>query len=110
MKKYAVFVKTDDLGHITAVNSSAFLGDPAGWTQIDEGSGDRYHHAQGNYFPQPIITGSGVYRYKLTDGTALECTAEEIAEQEAANQTGGAVETDVYDDLAAAIREGVNSV
>ena len=82
--EYVVYVKPNENGYITAVNSSAFLGDTHGWIAIDEGSGDRYHHAQGNYFPQPIITDGGAYRYKLVDGQPVECTAEEIAAQEEA--------------------------
>ena len=84
MKPYIVYVKTDDSGHIAAVNSSAFLPDTTGWTEIDRGYADKYHHAQGNYFPQPIITMGGAYRYKLVDGVPTECTTEEIAAQEEA--------------------------
>lgn len=84
MNPYIVYVKTNENGYITAINSSEFLPDTTDWTEIDSGYGDKYHHAQGNYFPQPIMTESGVYRYKLVDGAPVECTAEEIAEQEAA--------------------------
>ena len=83
MKPYIVYVKPDSTGCITAVNSSAFLPDTAGWTEIDRGYGDKYHHAQGNYFPKPIRTMGGAYRYKLVDCVPTECTSEEIAEQEA---------------------------
>lgn len=82
---HIVYVKPDSDGYITAVNSSAFLSDTSGLIEIDSGYGDKYHHAQGNYFPQPIYTDGGAYRYKLVDGKPMECTAEEIAEQEAAN-------------------------
>ena len=81
---YIVYIKIGDANRITAVNSSAFMPDTTGWTQIDEGYGDKYHHAQGNYFPQPIITMGGAYRYKLVDGKPVECTAEEIEAQEEA--------------------------
>lgn len=84
LNPYIVYVKTNENGYITAINSSEFLPDTTDWTEIDSGYGDKYHHAQGNYFPQPIMTESGVYRYKLVDGAPVECTAEEIAEQEAA--------------------------
>lgn len=84
MHDYIVYVKPNDAGYITAVNSSAFLDDTTGWVEIDKGAGDRHHHAQNNYFDQPIRTESGVYRYKLVDGKPVECTAEEIAAQEAA--------------------------
>ena len=86
MEPYIVFVKTDPDGYITAVNSSAFLPDPTGWVEIDSGYGDRYHHAQGNYFPQPIITDGGAYRYKLIDGMVTECSKSEILEQEEAQK------------------------
>lgn len=84
---YLVYVKTDSGGYITAVNSSAFLTDTTGWTEIDSGYGDIYNHAQGNYFPEPIYTEVGAYRYKLVDGQPVECPAEEIAAQEDAIKT-----------------------
>lgn len=86
MDDYNVYAKTNDAGYITAINSSAFLVDTTGWTEINRGNGDRFHHAQGNYFPLPIMTDGGAYRYKLVDGHPVECTSEEIQEQEAANQ------------------------
>ena len=80
---YVVYVQTDKQNCITAVNSSAFV--PAEWgTEIDRGSGDRYHHAQGNYFDQPIYTEDGIPRYKLQGDKAVERTEEEIqADREA---------------------------
>lgn len=83
---YIVYVKPNDLGYVTTVNSSAFIADPTGWVEIDSGYGDKYHHAQGNYFPETIVTDGGAYRYKLVDGEVVECTAEEIAAQEEANK------------------------
>lgn len=86
MPPYIVYAKTNSGGYITAVNSSAFLPDTTGWTEIDRGFGDRYHHAQGNYLPKPIITEVGVYRYKLIDGMVTECSESEILEQEEAQK------------------------
>lgn len=74
----SVFVKTDESGCITEVNSSVFLSSTDGWTKIDEGTGDRYHHAQGNYLPLPIYTEDGFPRYKLVDGKPVERTEEEL--------------------------------
>lgn len=72
-----VLVQTDEAGRVTAINSDAFVsGD--GWTQIDEGEGDRYHHAQGNYLDKPLMDERGVYRYKLVDGKAVERTQTEM--------------------------------
>ena len=85
-KPYIVYVKTNSKGYITAVNSSAFLTDLTDWVEIDSGYGDKYHHAQGNYFSEPIVTYSCAYRYKMVDGQPVECTAEEIKEQEEARK------------------------
>ena len=74
-----VFVKTDHENRVTAVNSEIFISDKTGWTEIDRGDGDRYVHAQGNYFPKPLTDENGVYRYKYTDGIVSERTAEEMA-------------------------------
>ena len=87
MEEYQVYVKISKSGYIIAVNSSDFLTDETGWTQIDSGVGDKYHHAQGNYFSLPIMTEGSAYRFKLVEGKPVECTPEEIAEQEAANKT-----------------------
>lgn len=78
MKPDIVYVKADEKGRITAVNSSAFLTTTDGWTAIDEGYGDKYHHAQGNYFPMPILDERGIWRYKLEDGKPVERTQEEM--------------------------------
>lgn len=78
MKPCIVCVKTDDVNRITGVNSSAFLGSTDGWTEIDSGYGDKYYHAQGNYFEKPIVDERGVWRYKLVDGKPVERTQEEM--------------------------------
>ena len=75
---YKVYVKTDEQNRITAVNSSAFLSSLEGWQEIDSGFGDKYHHAQGNYFDQPIMDDRGIWRYKLEDGKPVERTQEEM--------------------------------
>lgn len=114
MTPYIVYVKTDDTNRITAVNSSAFLTDTTGWVEIDSGYGDKYHHAQGNYFPQPIWTEGGAYRYKLVDGKAVECTAEEIREQEDTILTASAQTSQspyiTWEELDSAYYEGVDSL
>ena len=75
---YIVYVRTDSNGCITSVNSSAFLRDTDGWEEIDRGYGDKYHHAQGNYFDKPLCDERGIYRYKLVDGKSVERTQEEM--------------------------------
>lgn len=69
---YKVYVKTNTDGIITAINSSAFLPDVIiaadKWTEIDEGTGDRYHHAQNHYLAKPLIDDNGIFNYLLIDG------------------------------------------
>lgn len=109
--EYIVYITPNENGYITAVNSSAFLTDTTGWVEIDRGYDDRFHHAQGNYFPEAIITNGGAYRYKLVDGKAVECTPEEIREQEEATKPVPVYpERSVWDELDAAYQEGVDSV
>ena len=81
---YKVYVKTDELNRITAINSSAFLSSLDGWVEIDSGVGCRYHHAQGNYLPNPIMDDRCIYRYTLEDGKPVERTQDEMDEDYAA--------------------------
>ena len=79
MDSYIVYIRIDDQSRVLEINSSAFLADTEGWTQIDEGWGDKYHHAQGNYLDGPLYTEDGIPRYKLDRGRVVERTEEEIA-------------------------------
>ena len=76
--KIKVYIKTDSAGNITDVNSNIFLSDVTDWTEIDEGAGDKYAHAQGNYFEKPLTDDNGIYRYKYLGGAVYEKTEEEI--------------------------------
>lgn len=76
--KIKVYIKTDSAGNITDINSNIFLSDLTSWIEIDEGIGDKYAHAQGNYFKKPLINDNGIYRYKYSNGVILEKTEEEI--------------------------------
>ena len=77
---YKVFARADEEGRVIEINSSAFIDGESdgGWVEIDSGYGDRYHHAQGNYFPKPIYEERGIPVYKYIDGEILERTQEEI--------------------------------
>ena len=90
MQKSKVYVLSNSDGYITRIDGGYTennIKDPENWVMIDEGYGDRYNLCQGNYFPQPIRTIGGAYRYKLVDGKPVECTPEEIADQEEAIKT-----------------------
>lgn len=73
---YKVYVLLDAEYHITAINSDAFLTDQTSWTYIDEGSGDRYHHAQNNYLDKPIADVQGRFNYRLLEGVPTEIPEE----------------------------------
>lgn len=87
-----VYVQTDETGRVLAIGSSAFLRDVTGWVLIDDGSGDRYLHAQGNYLPLPILDERGVCRYKLVDGAVVERSAEEMDADYTEPDTQGGME------------------
>ena len=81
MQKSKVYVLPDSSGHITRIDGGytiCNIKDFTGWVLMDEGYGDRYNLCQGNYFPHPIITDGGAYRYKLVDGKPVERTQEEM--------------------------------
>lgn len=90
VQKSKVYVLLNSDGYITRIDGGYTennIKDPENWVLIDEGYGDRYNLCQGNYFPQPIRTIGGAYRYKLVDGKPVECIPEEIAAQEEAIKT-----------------------
>ena len=71
-KMVKVYIKIDEESNITEVGSSIFIEDPENRIEIDEGSGDRYVHAQGNYLPGPIRDEEGNYLYKYVNGEIYE--------------------------------------
>ena len=80
MENYIVYVKLDSENRIISINSSAFLTDATDWIQVDEGLGDRFHHAQGNYLEKGLMDENGCYNYKYVDGIVDEIPESEKAE------------------------------
>ncbi len=79
MIKSKVYVQTDERGRITRCEGGySTQADLTGWTQIDEGTGDRYNLCQSHYFDGGLYTVDGIPRYKLEDGRAVERTEAEI--------------------------------
>ena len=72
-----VYVKTNEKNEITEINSSIFLTDTTGYIEIDEGEGDKYAHAQGNYLDKPIMDMQGRYNYKLINSVVVEISEKE---------------------------------
>ena len=77
--KYKVYIKIDENKCITNVESSLTLTDTSDYIQIDEGTGDKYSHAQGNYFPRdkPLRDSQGRCNYKYVNNEVVELTDEE---------------------------------
>lgn len=83
---YKVYAKVDEKGRVIAIDSDAFLSDVEGWALIDEGEGDKYHHAQGNYCAEALMNDAGSLRYKLEEGKVVARTADEMTEDEVVAQ------------------------
>ena len=72
-----VYVKVDEKSRVTAINSNYFIDDVTGWIQVDEGRGDKYAHAQGNYLEKSLLDDNSVFRYTLQNGIVVERSQEE---------------------------------
>lgn len=75
--KIKVYIKIDEINCITDINSSIFLSSIEGYICIDEGFGDKYSHAQGNYLEKYLVDSKGRYNYKYIDNKVVELTEEE---------------------------------
>ena len=75
--KIKVYAKINEQNIITDINSSIFLNNIEDYIKIDEGSGDKYAHAQGNYLKKSLVDEYGRFNYKFEDGKILELTDEE---------------------------------
>ena len=67
-----VYIKVNEEHEITEVNSNVFIEDITDWIKIDEGQGDKYAHAQNNYFEKPLINEEGAYNYLYINGKIYE--------------------------------------
>ena len=76
-RKNRVYIETNPAGEVTRIFSDAFEQPGAGDVLIDEGSGDKYVHAQSHYLAKDIRDEYGRANYRWT-GEALE----EIPEEE----------------------------
>ncbi len=105
---YKVYVQADSNNVITNIlsdlESTIMKISIEGWTQIDEGQGDKFAHAQGNYFAiddkKLLMDSNGKYNYKLVDGKPVELTN---AEKESLFPTETIVQPPTNADLQAQI-------
>ncbi len=81
-----VYVRTDERSRIIRCEGGYTTPkDLSSWTEIDEGTGDRFNLAQSHYFPEGIYTADGIPRYKMEGGKPMERTEYEIqADRDAA--------------------------
>ncbi|WP_080443155.1 hypothetical protein [Clostridium botulinum] len=78
--KIKVYIKIDDNNCITQIESaisSNYIDFSKNWIQIDEGYGDKYSHAQGNYLNKGLRDNQGGCNYKLINNKIIELTEEE---------------------------------
>lgn len=76
--EYKVYVSLQD-GYITSINSEIFLSQEEiqAMTEIDQGQGDKYAHAQGQYLEKGLVDEQGRYNYKYVNGKVVEVAEEE---------------------------------
>ncbi len=104
-----VYAQINEDKNIIAVNSSVFLPDTVDWVQIDEGEGDKYAHAQNNYFDKPLVDENGCANYKLVDGRPIERTEEEkVADTDYVEQIRAAKLSEISDACEQTIYSGVD--
>lgn len=74
-----VFVAMDTNNCITSINSEIFLSEKemSTMTEIDQGQGDKYAHAQSQYLDKELIDEHGRYNYKYVEGKVVEVTEAE---------------------------------
>ena len=73
--EYKVYVSLQD-GYITSINSEIFLLEEEiqTMTEIDQGQGDKYAHAQSQYLEKGLVDEQGRYNYKYVNGKVVEVT------------------------------------
>lgn len=71
--EYKVYVSLSN-GYITSINSSIFLSEEemSTMTEIDQGQGDKYAHAQSQYLEKGLVDELGRYNYKYVEGKVVE--------------------------------------
>ena len=78
MNEWSVYIQLDEDNNIVNLNSNAYLEDTSNWIEIDRGIGDKYHHAQGNYFDLPLFEAyTQIPNYKYIDGVITLLTEDE---------------------------------
>lgn len=71
--EYKVYVSLSD-GYITSINSEIFLSQEEiqTMTEIDQGQGDKYAHAQSQYLEKGLVDEHGRCNYKFVKNKVVE--------------------------------------
>lgn len=71
---YKVYVKLDEDKQVTSINSEIFLSNEEmqAMTNIDEGEGDKFVHAQSQYLEKGLFDKYGRYNYEYVEGKVVE--------------------------------------
>ena len=69
-----VYINKDSENNIISINSNIFLSEEekSTMTEIDQGQGDKYAHAQGQYLEKGLVDEHGRYNYKYVEGKVVE--------------------------------------
>ena len=67
-----VYIKVNSNNEVVEINSEIFIKDFTGWIEIDSGFGDKYAHAQSQYFNKPLVNEDGQFNYKYENGEIIE--------------------------------------
>ena len=83
--KSKAYIQTDTEGRIIRCDGGYTTpADLTGWTEIDEGTGDKYNLCQSHYFDGGLYTMDGIPRYKWDGSAAILRTDEELEADRAA--------------------------
>ena len=83
--KSKVYIQTDTDGRILRCEGGYTTpSDLTDWTEIDEGTGDRYNLCQSHYFDGGLYTMDGIPRYRWDGSMAVLRTEEELEADRAA--------------------------
>ena len=83
--KSKVYIQTDTDGRILRCDGGYTTpADITGWTEIDEGTGDKYNLCQSHYFDGGLYTMDGIPRYRWDGTQAVARTEEELEADRAA--------------------------
>ena len=100
--KSKVYIQTDTDGRILRCEGGYTTpADLTGWTEIDDGYGDRYNLCQSHYFDGGLYTMDGIPRYCWDGEQAVERTEEELEADRAARPAPPPTTEEVLLELAA---------